>query len=286
MLNTYTSNHFIGFNSNYEDASIVMVGAPFDGTTSYRPGTRFAPNQIRLDSYGLETYSPYLDGDLEDLSLTDIGDIEFPFGNTIKVLEAIYNCAHTLVQDDKKPLVIGGEHLISLPVIQALYEKYPDLHIIHLDAHTDLRNEYMGEALSHATVLRRTWDLVGDGRIFQFGIRSGTKAEFEWAKKHTYLEPFEVSTIADIVKQLAYKPIYLTIDLDVLDPSIFSGTGTPEPGGISMKELLLALTSMQSLNLVGADVVELSPAYDTSGVSTAVACKVIREVALLLGHNL
>ncbi|MGL4736561.1 MAG: agmatinase [Cellulosilyticaceae bacterium] len=286
MLNTYTSNQFIGFDSNYEDASIVMIGAPFDGTTSYRPGARFAPNQIRVDSYGLETYSPYLDGDLEDLCLTDLGDIELPFGNTVRALEAIHTNVRTLIQDDKKPLVIGGEHLISLPVVEALYEKYPDLHIIHFDAHTDLRNEYMGENLSHATVLRRAWDLIGDGRIFQFGIRSGTKAEFEWAKKHTYLEPFEVSTITDIVKQLAYKPIYLTIDLDVLDPSVFSGTGTPEPGGITMKELLFALTSMQSLNLVGADVVELSPAYDTSGVSTAVACKVIREVALLLGHNL
>ncbi|MGL4346300.1 MAG: agmatinase [Cellulosilyticaceae bacterium] len=284
MLNTYHMQQFIGFDATYDDAAIVLVGAPFDGTTSYRPGTRFAPNQIRLDSYGLETYSPYLDRDLEDLALADIGDIEFPFGNTSKTLDTIYTSIQTIVCDSKKPLVIGGEHLISLPVIRALHEKYSDLHIIHFDAHTDLRDDYMGEPLSHATVIRRAWDLVGDNRIFQFGIRSGTRSEFDWAKSHTYLEPFEVTTVSQIAQSLQGKPVYLTIDLDVLDPSVFSGTGTPEPGGITMKQLLNALHGLNGINLVGADVVELAPHYDSSDVSTAVACKVIREVTLLLGH--
>lgn len=282
MFNVSRMDRFMGFDSEYDDSDIVLVGAPFDGTVSYRPGTRFAPMAVRTESYGLETYSPYLEMDLEDYKLSDIGDIEFPFGNKEATLESIKSVTEEILQDEKKPLVIGGEHLISYPVVESLHEKYPDLHIIHFDAHTDLRDEYMGETLSHATVLRRIWDVVGDAKIYQFGIRSGTREEFEWAEEHTYLEKFSADTLASKVERLKDKPIYLTVDLDVLDPSIFSGTGTPEPGGIIMKELLDSFVAMKGLNFVGADVVELSPHYDTSGVSTAVACKVIREVALLL----
>lgn len=284
MFKVSKMDRFLGFESSYEDSNVVLVGAPFDGTVSFRPGTRFAPAAVRADSYGLETYSPYLDMDLEDYKLSDIGDIEFPFGNKEATLENINSVISNIVESNKKPLLVGGEHLVSLPVIEALYERYPDLHIIHFDAHTDLREEYMGEKLSHATVLRRAWDLVGDERIFQFGIRSGTREEFTWAEIHTYLEKFSTSTLSSKLEALKDKPIYLTIDLDVLDPSIFPGTGTPEPGGITMKELLDSMVAMKGLNFVGADVVELSPHYDTAGVSTAVACKVIREVALLLSR--
>ncbi len=282
MFNVSRTDRFIGFDCDYEDSDIVLVGAPFDGTVSYRPGTRFAPVAVRIESYGLETYSPYMDMDLEDYKLSDIGDIEFPFGNKEATLLSIKNVTEDILSDGKKPLIVGGEHLISYPVVESLYEKYPDLHIVHFDAHTDLRDEYMGETLSHATVLKRIWDVVGDGRIYQFGIRSGTRDEFEWAEEHTYLEKFSVQTLSSKIEELRDKPVYLTVDLDVLDPSVFSGTGTPEPGGITMKELLGSFVSMKGLKFVGADVVELSPHYDTSGVSTAVACKVIREVAMLL----
>lgn len=285
MLNTYTTQTFIGFDASFEEANVVLFGAPFDGTTSFRPGTRFAPAAIRPDSYGLETYSPYLDLDLDDYKVTDIGDIDLPFGNTTRALSMLNDTATTILNANKKPLMIGGEHLVSLPVIEALIKKYPDLHIIHFDAHTDLREDYLGEPLSHASVIRRAWDLIGDGRIFQFGIRSGLKSEFEWAKSHTSLQRFNTNGLSDVISSLKGKPVYLTIDLDVLDPSIFPGTGTPEPGGITMKELLEALTALKELPLVGADIVELSPHYDTSGVSTAVACKVIREVSLLLAHQ-
>lgn len=272
----------MGFDWDYKDSSVVLVGAPFDGTVSNRPGTRFAPMAIRLESYGLETYSPYMDMDLEDYKLSDIGDIEFPFGNTQATLANIKNVIEEIVEDDKKPLLVGGEHLVSYPVVEVLHKKYPDLHIVHFDAHTDLRDEYMGEKFSHATVLKRIWDVVGDEKIYQFGIRSGTREEFTWAESHTYLEKFSVDTLRQQIELLKDKPIYLTVDLDVLDPSIFPGTGTPEPGGISMKELLDVIVAMKGCNFVGADVVELSPHYDTSGVSTAVASKVIREVAMLL----
>lgn len=274
---------FIGCEETYEKADVVLFGVPFDGTTSFRPGTRFAMQAIRTDSYGLETYSPYLDRDLEEVSVFDGGDLELPFGNTKKVLNQILEYSREVVKDGKKFLMVGGEHLVSLPTIQAVYEKYPNLHVIHIDAHTDLRDEYLGEELSHASVIRRCHDFLGDGRIFQFGIRSGMKSEFEWAKKHTYLERFSLDTLKEQIEKLKNVPVYVTIDLDVLDPGVFPGTGTPEPGGITYRELLDAIMHLQQLqHMVAADIVELSPHYDPSGASTAIACKTVREMLLTL----
>lgn len=275
---------FIGCDNQYEESDLVLFGIPFDGTTSFRPGTRFAMQAIRPDSYGLETYSPYLDRDLEDIAIYDSGDIELPLGNTQKTMDAILAYTRSIVADDKKFVMVGGEHLVSFPTIQAVYEKYPDLHVIHIDAHTDLREDYMGEKLSHASIIRRCHEFLGDGRIYQFGIRSGLKEEFEWAKEHTYMERFTIDTLGKIVEKLENLPIYITIDLDVLDPGTFPGTGTPEPGGITYNELLNGIQQLQKLNnIVAADVVELSPSYDPSGASTAVACKTIREMLLTVG---
>lgn len=273
--------NFIGFDSDYEDSKLVLFGAPFDGTTSFRPGTRFAPNIIRNDSYGLETYSPYINTDLEDYKLFDYGDLDFPFGNPKKVLDMIYNLSNKFYKDNKIPFMIGGEHLVSYGSIKAAYENYKDeLHIIHFDAHADLRDDYMGEKFSHATVLRRAWDLVGDNKIHQFGIRSGEKEEFIWSINHTNMTKFNLEGLNLVIEHLKDKKVYVTIDLDVLDPSIFSGTGTLEPGGITFNELIFAIEQLKKLNIIGADVVELSPHYDQSGTSTAVACKVIRELSL------
>jgi len=275
---------FIGCDKSYEEASLVLFGVPFDGTTSFRPGTRFAMQAIRTDSYGLETYSPYLDRDLENIAVFDGGDLDLPFGNTEKVMDIIFEYSRGVLTDGKKFLMVGGEHLVSLSSIKAAYEKYSDLHLIHIDAHTDLREHYLGEKLSHASVIRNCHGFLGDGRIFQFGIRSGLKEEFEWAKEHTYLEKFSLETFAEKMDELANVPVYITIDLDVLDPGVFPGTGTPEPGGISYRDLLDAIGHMQKLNqIVAADVVELSPPYDPSGASTAVACKTVREMLLTLG---
>lgn len=274
---------FIACDHSYEEADTVLFGIPFDGTTSFRPGTRFAMQVVRTDSYGLETYSPHLNKDLEDTKIFDGGDLELSIGNTQRVMDEILDYTRSIVKDGKKFLMVGGEHLVSFPTIQAVYEKYPDLHLIHLDAHTDLRDEYCNEKLSHASVIRRCHDFLGDGRIFQFGIRSGTKEEFEWAKKHTYLEPFSLTTLKETLEQLKDVPVYITIDLDVLDPGNFPGTGTLEPGGITYRELLEAISHFQSLNhIVAADVVEFSPPYDTSGASSAIACKTVREMLLTL----
>lgn len=273
---------FLGFDAEYSEATHIVFGAPFDGTTSFRPGTRFAGAAIRQESNGLETYSPYLEREITDYQICDMGDLELPFGNTQRVLDMIYKNTKQIVNDSKVPFLIGGEHLVSYGSIKAVYEKYPELNIIHFDAHTDLREHYMEEEFSHATVIRRAWDLVGDGKIYQFGIRSGEKTEFEWAKEHTYLNKFNTKTLDKIVERLAGKPVYITIDLDILDPSVFPGTGTPEPGGIFFGEMMEAIKLMLNLNVVGADVVELSPHYDNSGISTAAACKVIRELILAI----
>lgn len=275
--------NFIACDSNYKDSKIVLLGAPFDSTVSNKPGSRFAPNAIRLESYGLETYSPYQDLDLCDMRIFDSGDIELPFGNAKKALKLIKERSKKILSDNKIPFLIGGEHLVTLGQFEAVYEKYNDVCIIHLDAHTDLREDYLGEKLSHATVIRRCYDLVGDNKIYQFGIRSGERYEFEFANKHNYINKFNLDTIDEIIKKLKGKNVYLTIDLDVLDPSFFPGTGTPEAGGVSFNELINAIRGFKDLNIVGLDVVELAPDYDLSRISTAIACKIIRELLLVLG---
>lgn len=272
---------FIACDKEYGKADTVIFGAPFDGTTSYRPGTRFGSKYIRAESYGIETYSPYQDKDLEDLAVFDGGDLDLPFGNTEKVLQMIEEYADGVLSDGKMPIMIGGEHLVTLGAVKAALKKYPELCIIHFDAHADLRDEYLGEKLSHACVLRRCHDLVGDGRIFQFGIRSGEKAEFLFAKEHTRMNRFDFGGLENVCRALKDKPVYFTIDLDVLDSSVFPGTGTPEAGGVSFNQLIDAVITVGTLtDVVAADINELSPPYDPSGVSTAAACKTLRELLL------
>lgn len=275
---------FIACDAEYDDASIVIFGAPFDSTTSYRPGTRFGPKAIRSESYGLETYSPYQDRDLTDCSIFDSGDIELSMGSSEIALSQISERTSTILDDGKLPLMVGGEHLVTLGAFREVYKRYPDVQVIHFDAHTDLRDEYLGVKLSHAAVIRRCHDLVGDGRIHQFGIRSGERPEFRWADEgHTELHKFSFDGLTDTLVKLKGKHVYFTIDLDVLDPSIFPGTGTPEAGGVSFMDLIDAIIKVCSAcDIVGCDINELCPTYDQSGVSTAVACKVARELMLAL----
>ena len=276
---------FVGCFSEYEDAEIVLFGAPFDSTTSYRPGTRFASSAIRSESNGLELYSPYSDHGLEDCKVCDSGDLVLPFGSAERALEAIYERSKVIVKDNKIPFMIGGEHTVTYGSVRAVFEKYPDLHIIHFDAHTDLRDTYYGEYYSHATVLKRCFDLVGDHKIFHFGLRSGAREEFIFAQEHSYIEKSSCDTLVDILPQLKGNPVYITIDLDVLDPSNFPGTGTPEAGGINFTQLLNAVLAMSHLNVVGLDINELSPIYDQSGASTALACKLTRELLIAVSKN-
>ena len=283
MLNPNVET-FLGCDAAFEDAGIVLFGAPFDSTTSFRPGTRFASKAMRSESFGLETYSPYQDKDLTDCNVFDSGDLELCFGSSESALKDIEARAETILQDGKFPLLLGGEHLVTLGAVRAAAHKYPAMHIIHFDAHADLRQDYLGAELSHACVLRRCHDILGDGRIHQFCIRSGDREEFTFAKTHTEMHKFDFSGLEALAAELCRTqvPVYLTIDLDCLDPSCFPGTGTPEAGGVTFRQLLNAILTVSKTNIIGADVNELAPMLDASGVSTAMACKVLRELLLAL----
>ena len=275
---------FIGCDADYDEAQIVLFGAPFDSTTSFRPGARFGPSAIRHESFGLETYSPYQGKDLSDVSVFDSGDLELCFGSQESALEDIEERTQLILDAGKLPLLVGGEHLVSLGSVRAVAKKYEDLHIIHFDAHADLRDEYLGMGLSHACVMRRCYELLGDGKIHQFCIRSGERDEFLFAKEHTDMHKFSFEGLKELVDRLMKDnvPVYFTIDLDCLDPSVFPGTGTPEAGGVTFMELLDAIKLVAKTNIVGADVNELAPMLDNSGASTAVACKVLRELMLAI----
>ena len=222
---------YMGCDCPFEQAETVLFGAPFDSTTSNRPGTRFGPSALRRESYGLELYSPYQDKDLSDCAVLDSGDLELSMGSSELALADIEARAEEILSAGKRPFLIGGEHLVTLGAFRAVHRKFSDVAIIHFDAHTDLREDYLGVPLSHACVIRRCWELTGDGKIFQFGIRSGDREEWRWGKDHVTCHPFDLEGLEDVMERLGDAPVYFTVDLDVMDPSVFPGTGTPEPGG-------------------------------------------------------
>ncbi|MBQ4840777.1 agmatinase [Bacillus safensis] len=280
----YSGKVFIGSHPTWEDAKVILYGMPMDWTVSYRPGSRFGPNRIREVSIGLEEYSPYLDRELHEVPFFDAGDIPLPFGNAQKSLDLIEEYVDSILEKGKFPLGMGGEHLVSWPVFRAMYKKYPDLAIIHMDAHTDLREEYEGEPLSHSTPIRKAAGLIGPENVFSFGIRSGMKEEFEWAKEAgMHISKFEVlEPLKQVLPKLKGRPVYVTIDIDVLDPAHAPGTGTVDAGGITSKELLASIHAIagSDVQVVGADLVEVAPVYDHSDQTANTASKLLREMLL------
>jgi len=280
----YSGNVFIGANPDYNESKVVLYGMPMDWTVSYRPGSRFGPARIREVSIGLEEYSPYLDRELFDLNYYDAGDIPLPFGNPQKSIDLIEEYVGKLLAEDKFPLGMGGEHLVSWPVMKAMAAKYKDLAIIHMDAHTDLREHYEGEPLSHSTPIRKIAEHIGPENVFSFGIRSGMKEEFDWAKENgMHISKFEVlEPLKEMLPKLSGRPVYVTIDIDVLDPAHAPGTGTVDAGGITSKELLASIYEIarSEVNVVGADLVEVAPIYDHSEQTANTASKLIREMML------
>ncbi|MEQ2468272.1 agmatinase [Niallia hominis] len=281
---SYSGNVFIKSYPNYEESQVVLYGMPMDWTVSFRPGSRFGPARIREVSVGLEEYSPYLDRELDEVKYFDAGDIPLPFGNPQRSLDMIEEFVDKVIGDNKFPLGMGGEHLVSWGVFQAMYKKYPDLAIIHMDAHTDLRDEYEGEPLSHSTPIKKVANLIGPKNVYSFGIRSGMKEEFLWAKEvGMHISKFEVlEPLKEILPTLAGRPVYVTIDIDVLDPAHAPGTGTVDAGGITSKELLASIHEIARSNVqvVGADLVEVAPIYDPSEQTANTASKLIREMLL------
>lgn len=279
----YSGKVFIGAHPDYQDSEVVIYGMPMDFTASFRPGSRFGPNKIREVSIGLEEYSPYLDKELSEIKYFDAGDIPLPFGNPKKSIDLIGEYVRKIIDDDKIPLGIGGEHLVTWPIIRELYKKYPDLILLHFDAHTDLRNNYEGEDLSHATPVRKIANLIGGNNIYQFGIRSGLKEEFIYARENINFYPYDVlEPLKKVLPEIGDRPVYITIDIDVLDPAFAPGTGTLESGGITSKEMLEAIheITFAGTKVIGADIVEVAPIYDVSDQTAILASKLIREMLL------
>ena len=272
---------FMGSADSLQEADRVIIGLPMDSTTSFRPGTRLAPFRVREVSEEVEEYSIYQDRSLDGISFYDAGDVQIPFGNVAHSLARMEDTARELLVMQKKIFSIGGEHLVSLPVIKAYKEVYPDLVVIQMDAHADLRDNYLGEPLSHASVMNHALQLVGDKNLFQLGIRSGTREEMQLGRRcsNLYLDQF-LTVLPEVKQKIGSRPVYLTLDIDVLDPAFAPGTGTPEAGGVTSRDLLTALLDLASLNIVGFDMVEISPPYDIADNTSILGAKILRETLL------
>lgn len=266
---------FMEVSSQFDESQIVIVGFPMDITVA-RPGTYQAPESIRKTSLLLEYYSHTLKKELKNLAICDIGDIKGLEYEEIDVqLKMIKEQIVSL--KGKRIVALGGEHTISLPIIEALIADYPQLRVIQIDAHTDLRDSYENEIFCHATVMRRIIDVLSKDRVFQLGIRSGEKEEFEFNETGIFSD---VCLCPEVLNELIQYPIYLTIDMDILDPAYAPGVGIPEPAGITTHKLLEAIYSLKPLNIIGVDLVEVSPIYDASEVTAITAAKIIREAIL------
>ena len=280
---------FMGAQRGIDQCRVSLLGVPYDGTCCFRPGARFGPSAIREDSYGIETYCPQLDLDLEDINFTDIGSLDVPLGDAELTLDYISDATNILLKNNLKPLIIGGEHSITIGIIKSIITNYPDLIMLQLDAHADLRDEWLGSKLSHACTMKRCLEVLPSKKIFQIGIRSGTKSEFlemnnsKRLIQHTLGE--NAKSLEEALKSFKGRPIYLTFDLDWFDPSVMPGTGTPEPGGYFWGDFASIINVIKSHNLIGADVVELSPKLDNTGISSILAAKVIRSLIMLLDKS-
>lgn len=278
---------FLAAKESYQDSQLVLAGIPLDLTSSFRPGSRQGPQAIRSLSEGLEEFSPYLNLDLADCHFFDQGDLLLPQGNLDVCLQRIEYLCRLLLQDEKLPVFLGGEHLITYPIVKAAFDFYPDLAVLHFDAHADLRDKYLGETYSHATVMRRVCDVVGPENVYQFGIRSGTREEFAYGDNYSHFYPFEVlHGLQSSLYELTKRPLYVTLDIDVIDPSYAPGTGTPEPGGVSPQIIFQVFTLLRGWNVIGYDIVELAPVYDRSGITTLLAAKLVREGLLAFSSRL
>lgn len=274
------------WSSNNENAPVVIFGVPLDETTSFRPGTRFGPSSTRESSHALEDYSLRQQKSLDSSDYYDAGDLVLPLGNAREALDVIKEAASEILASGRRFMAIGGEHLLTWALVNAMLERYPDLVVIQLDAHADLRQEFTGTQWSHGTVMRRVIDSLGPSRLFQLGIRSADKGELEEAKGLSEVHFYKVlEPLRTVLPKIGERPIYLSIDIDVIDPAFAPGTGVPEPGGVTSSEVLDALALMSGRNVVGADLVEVAPAYDSTGQTGLLAAAIVRECLLLLSAN-
>ncbi len=265
--------------SDYKDADIVIFGLPYDRTSSFIPGSRFGPQYIRQSTENIEEYSPYQERSLAEIKICDLGDHYFTTADHIKEIE---QAVDKIYADKKTAVFLGGEHTITYPIIKAINKHIKSFSVIHFDAHCDLRDEYLGEKVCHATALRRVSDIIGIEKIYQFGIRSGPKEEFEFNKNLFKFKAYE--PLKKIINKIQ-DPLYLTVDIDVLDPRVMPCVATPEPGGISYQELLDSLLLLKGRTIIGADILEYNPLTAAPYPSGCTAAGLLREMILLLTES-
>jgi len=275
-----THSTLCGCGADYENSIIVLFGAPFESRTIHRGGVAKAPSAIRYASANIETFSPYLRTDMRDVNIFDAGDLDISSKEVITAIDAVESFCGKIHDDGKTPVMMGGEHIMTCGAVRAAAARWPELAVLQFDAHTDLKRDYRGETFSGCTLMRRVWDILGDGRIYQFGVRSGSREEFEWSSEHTRIETGSANSIDSCAEAVMSRPIYITVDLDVIDPAELPATGTPEAGGMSFRALYDALLSLRGLDVVGFDICELYPPYDTTGASTSLAAKLLREMLI------
>jgi len=271
---------YMGARRQPAGCTVGLFGVPYDGTTSFRPGTRFGPAAIRQVSDGLETYDRQLDADLEDIAFCDLGAVEISLGAPEPVVEATRQAADSVMDLGLKPLMLGGEHSISSGAVGAVAARHPDLVLLQLDAHVDLRDQWLGGHHSLACAMRRCLEVLPSQELLQVAIRSGTREEFSELQREQRLVSLE--QLPERLAAIAGRPLYLTVDLDWFDPAVMPGTGTPEPGGFRWKDFAALVALLDRQNLVAADVVELAPGLDSSGCSAVLAAKVVRSLLLRL----
>ena len=282
----FIETNYISASASFEESQGVILGCPYDGSASFRPGARFGPSEVRKASWGIETYSPYLGRDLSHLTVHDMGDLELPLGEKEGSFGLIRESIRRILSKNKFPIVLGGDHLITLPIVEEILRVYPSVHLLQIDAHADLREDYLGDTLCHCTVMKRVVDRLGKGRLFQIGVRSGIEEEFRLARSMKSIVPLDRGSLRSMVKRLRSKPVYVTLDLDAIDPSLLPGVGTPEPGGLTFQAFLALLKEIQPLRVIGFDMVELTPDYDPTRISSITASVILREMILAFGSKI
>jgi agmatinase len=273
---------FIACRAPYPDARIVLFGIPFEGSVNLRTGADHGPRDLRIASDSIETYSPALDRDLEDLHMADLGDCELGGGSPREQLQRAREEVRGFWRPGLLPVMLGGDHTATLPVIEVLAPAIPDLRILQLDAHPDLREEFLGERYNYASAMARVMDVVAPERVYQVGMRTGAREEYRRKAPHLYpahaIHPVEA--VRSLVPELSRHPLYVTIDVDVLDPSEAPGTGAPEPCGLTARELVEIVRLLEPCTVVGTDLMELAHAFDPSGRTGITASWILREAIL------
>jgi agmatinase len=277
-----------------EELDIALIGIPYDGGTTYRPGPRFGPRHVREQSVIIRPWNPVLSlNPFEKYRVADYGDLSINPLSIEDTFQRITTQLNTVLQAGARTACVGGDHSILLPILRALHKRFGPVGLIQFDAHNDTWGGYFGSPHSHGTPVRRAVEegLLVPNDVLQIGLRGQvySKEDFEFGRKHGFrvitTEEFHrdgMMPIKRALKRLARRPVYVTLDIDVVDPAFAPGTGTPQVGGLSSAQILELVRSLRGLNLVGCDLVEVSPPYDSGEITSLLAANLLYELLCVM----